>query len=273
MLTSPPTSVPFPSSPDILPAALAQGRLSLFCNSNKKTVLDGCMPSGKAITSIPLCVNKFLHLLTYFSAIPGMYNGVRVHFGCYPNPQGPAPAPQGQDGQIALLFVPTTGPGNDPANSQDDNTKLYYFYDTTLMLLDAATVKAWKFNYKNLVAKTLTADGINVADKGFYETCSLWYEMDSIISRPGATGLIELIQDGLSYTANPIIGLNAQLCCFIKDELSTKFPFYQLTLTFNFPQLHDAAGFAVGSVISLTNLIPTDTGIPCPPAGNCPPTS
>lgn len=213
-------------------------------------------------------------MLNQFAAPASGYNGMRVYFGCYPNPQGPAPAPSGQAGQLCLLFVPTTPDGS--ATGQDDTNNTYHLYDTTLTKLDNSTACAWKARYHSYIIPVLEGFGQKLRS-GYNETRSLWYPMSSISGGSGDIGLIALIDCGLVYQDNPVIGMNVQLGCFAMYEDITKWPYYQLTVIFDFQQQNDSAGMTLsfGSIESIKlahdGAFPADTGLPCPPFGNCMP--
>jgi hypothetical protein len=176
------------------------------------------------------------------------------------------------------LFVPTLAvPGL--ATGVDDPTQFHHLYNDDLVSLDAPGsvpaaqdyVKTWIGHYRTARINVLELDGKSI-NPNFQETNSLWYSMDSIAGGDSDTGLLKFIACGRAYTPNPIVSLSADLACFLPTD-DPKFPNYQLSVVFNLNQKNDTPGhiplvFGSGSV--LVELFPADTGIPCPPATNCP---
>jgi hypothetical protein len=241
----------------------------------KKAVLDKCAPSQNQSPTIPISLAVFVRLLKKLASKPE-YNGIRVYFACYPDrPVKGGLVPPKQGGQLTLLFVPTR-PVAGWVTGVDDPDQYYYLYEDQLHHLptpgtvdiDKDHVTSWISHYRNDRVNALQADGGN----GFTETCSLWYSMVSIKGGPGENGLIKFIACMKAYKPNPVIGLSVQLAAFTHDD-PPKFPFYQLSLIFDLVQEHDTKGsnllaFGSGSLPLRDN--PADTGIPCPPATNCP---
>jgi hypothetical protein len=250
----------------VLPGTLGPDRVKLFM-SMKKGVLDGCMPSGACTPEIPVSVDAFLQLLTLFANSSKNYEGMRVYFGCYLNPQGPPPSPPGQEGQLCLLFVPTIG--KTASKSTDDTGSYYVLYDGMFTPVPAFAVYALQARYSSYIVPVLEAFGKNLYSE-FRETHSLWYSMDSIKGTSDDIGLIEFIKCHQN-DQNPIVKMNIQLSCFLHSEDQSRWPYFQSTVIFDLIQRDDPKVLIqFGSAdLSHSEFYSADTGVPCPPFGSC----
>jgi hypothetical protein len=262
----------------IIPSGTFQDRVTLFTKS-KLPVLNGC--GTVCHPSIPIGLKPFLWLLKKFADNPH-YNGIRVYFGCFPdNYPGDGPVPEEEKGQLTLLFVPTRAVAGYPTGA-DDTTKYYLLYKDEHHHLPApGSVNADKdfvdtltFFYRKSRLGKLNQDQNRPA--GFSETLSLWYDMNSIRHVGADPGLIKHIECLKNYKPNPLVGLDVKLGAFIQNDLrGFSQYYYQLTLIFDLQQEHDLHGEPTGfGSVGVSNPLfsdsPSDTGIPCPPATNCP---
>ena len=203
-----------------------------------------------------MSLDLFLALLTSFAGSYKKYNGVRVYFACYPDdPKAPG-VPQGQEGRLTTLFVPTL-PVAGIASGADDPGHFYHLYKDQLTQLPARRpgehpddlVTSWINHYLRNRRPQLIADGIQKTNKDFKETCSLWYSMQTIAGGPGEMGLINYIRCMQAYEPNPLVGLTTEFACFLpKGKDDPSFPYeYQLTHIFMLWQQHGGDGSGGGS--------------------------
>lgn len=268
-----------PGSNVILPPDLSKKRRDYFMQKKllafkRATGVNNCYDGFKA--SLP----DFLAMLKAFAVTDSsdnyVYNAMRVYFGAYPKPGGSPTGhiPPGKDGYPTVVFVPTTGDDNNSPVDGEDDWSNFYFVDENGNIKPGnkgTFGKIWKANFQRDWSKILNDDGnAELGGKGFKETFALLYAMNSIGGTDNEQGMIEVIECGLNDSNNPITGLNIQFSCFIKTEPDKRFNYpYKLSLIFNLPQAKDKAGVSLGSLSYKNGVIDTDTGIPCPPNGNC----
>lgn len=201
-----------------------------------------------------------------------LYNAVRIYFGAFPTATGSPNVPPGKLGFPTLLFVPTTGNVATPGLGQVV-TNLYYYIDANGHVVQdtAGVAGGWIKNFKDIWVPALNKDGKDVTKGNFNETLTLIYPIDSIAGDgDDEIGLLGVIQCGLDDTENPITGLDILFSCFTTKETVNAFKYpYQLSLIFHMPQKRDRAGVSFGSAKYRTGLVDADTGMPCPPNGNC----
>lgn len=263
-------------------------RVSAFMTSGKYTVLNKRVNNAvkkKLVAVFKLDLQGFIDLLGKFTAPE--YNGIRMHFGCYPDTptsSGPIRTPPNMEGQLCVFFCPTTGPeGGNPTGFDDPKQFWYLGPSGAAFQPDMGTVTNYINHYKKNRKDVLQTDGEDhMKSKKFKETERLWYGMETIAGKKdGDVGLLPYLACQIESDAdNPIIELYIQLSAF--TPMDKKFPEYQLSSVFYFRQASDPVpdpngltgtehGFVFGSASLPIDMVPADTGIPCPPADNCPP--
>ncbi|HEV2481564.1 MAG TPA: hypothetical protein VGS79_17960 [Puia sp.] len=281
-------------TPCTLPGAVLSGdtwssRVQAFTQSNKYTVLNKRIQdavNNDLVAIFKLDLNGFMALLGQFQA--PKYNGLRMHFACFPDdPNASDFIPDGMEGQLTVFFCPTTPPAKEGEPTGIDDTSQFWFLqpEGNPIQLPAGLTKSWIQNYRDNRKDVLQQDGDDhMKPNKFTETERLWYSMDTIAGGHGVDGLLPYLACQTSPTAdNPIIELYIQLSAFTTMD-AKQFPVYQLSSVFYFRQASDpvpdpsgltGAGMehaiVFGSASLPDRVIPADTGIPCPPANNCPP--
>jgi hypothetical protein len=265
----------------ILNDTIAGDRKTLFANYK----LEDCrLPNGDdEDKDYPIDVNKFLALLILFRDSPKGYSGMRVYFATCPDQQEEG-VPDGRAGHMTLIVAATLETSIGPTKYEfDDPGSYYHLYDQCLPL-DPYMAAAWIRHFESDRRPDLIDKGRDyTGNNNFVETTSLWYPMSTIkgavdSSGDGDIGMIAALNCGLGKTPtpvdNPIVGMSAGYACFLqREQYPTKYPYYQLTVNFILHQKNDGDPFhplALGST-SVLGLSDADTGLPCPPAGSCPP--
>ena len=255
--------------------------------SNKYTVLNKRVTDAvenPLVTIFKLDLQGFIKLMGKFTA--PKYNGIRMHFAAFPdNPDESDFIPDGMEGQLTVFFCPTTPPAPGDPTGIDDRTQFWFLQsEGNAIQLPMGLVNTWIDNYKNNRKDVLQTDGEGHKGAGFLETERLWYSKVTIFGgKDGEVGLLPYLACQMESDAdNPIIELYIQLAAFTPDDVKIGFPEYQLSSVFYFRQASDPVpdpngltgtehAFVFGSAKLLIGLVPADTGIPCPPANNCPP--
>lgn len=281
----------------VIPGHLAERRISAFADSNKYVVIDNEVQNAvqaKAFKHFELSLDSFVGKLRMFSSasnddIP-LYNGVRVYFVCYPDDPNPVEKTYVTDemkGQMGLIFVPTFERTGAPTGEDDRQQYWHIGLDGQISRLPIPVpapsendmVTNWINRYRQQRMNVLEADGKTVVGPDFHETRSLWFDMRWVAGDQASAdiGLINFIDcNRTPLDQNPIVALYVQWAAFLPEEGSL-YPEYQLTLIFTLLRKNDPkplyknlpviSGLNFGSIKS----DPADTGIPCPPAGNCVP--
>lgn len=237
---------------------------------------------GSDIDSMPVSLDNFVKVLEHFMS-DARYNGFRIYFAAY-SIEGNAPGvPPDRHGKLTVLFVPTIGRDNE-IGGENDPYNWYHLYGDDIMTrlpapgsapANADLVTIWTNNYLNYMVADLESDGRTKAGSGFQETLSLWYSRLSISGSASVTeeiGLLRFIRCGRQDPENPIVDMKIFFAAFLPKADEPEFPYdYKLTVTFNLRQKNDPVGtLDFGSKPLLIGLAPADTGLPCPPKGNCP---
>jgi hypothetical protein len=280
----------------VIPGSLGNARVSAFENSSKFTTLDiiTTYAVGKnANLFYKLDLDIFLALLGRFNL--AKYNGIRVYFACYSDkPLGSERriVPTDMEGQLTLLFVPTKKGAGLSTGIDDPNEFWHFGSDNQLTHLPAPGsvipeedfVNNWIANYREKRMVYLEQDGVRVTKNDhFQETRSHWYDMKTIAgdNTTNDIGLLSFIRCArIPSATNPITELYIRFAAFVNSE-GKNFPEYQLTLIFHLRQATDPPptkgdvgltenAIIIGSIPLFIGVIPADTGIPCPPATNCP---
>jgi len=108
---TPPTGFNCAPTEAILSEDVASNRVNAFRRTDKFVTLDHITLDAVGKHANPfyqLDLDHFLGLLRKFKA--DRYNGVRAHIACYPNVPNSkerSKVPEGWEGQLTLLFVPT----------------------------------------------------------------------------------------------------------------------------------------------------------------------
>lgn len=263
-------------------------RVDAFMKSNKYTVLNQRVQDAvknPLVTIFKLDLHGFINLMGKFTA--PKYNGIRMHFATFPDdPNASDFIPDDMEGQMTVFFCPTTPSASDRHTGIDDPTQFWFLKpEGNAIQLPMGLVNTWINNYKNNRKDVLQTDGEGHMGAGFTETERLWYSKETIFGGPdGDFGLLPYLACQMMQTAdNPIIELYIQLSAFTPLD-SKHFPVYQLSSVFYFRQANDPEPdptgltgegmehpLVFGSAHISGLLVPADTGIPCPPADNCPP--
>jgi len=256
--------------------------------TNKYTVLNQRVQdavNNPLVTIFKLDLQGFINLMGKFAA--PKYNGIRMHFAAFPDdPYALDFIPEDMEGQLTVFFCPTTPPAPGKPTGIDDPKQFWYLKpDGNAIQLPMGLVNTWIDNYKNYRKDVLDSDGTDhMKPKKFLETERLWYSKVTIFGeKDGEVGLLPYLACQTSPEAdNPIIELYIQLAAFTPDDVKIGFPEYQLSSVFYFRQASDPVpdpngltgtkhAIVFGSVSLPDVMVPADTGIPCPPADNCPP--
>jgi hypothetical protein len=288
-----------PPGKAILPEDLGSKRIKAFRDPNKFKVLDQITLKavGKnARKFYQLNLDKFQELLSKFRDPD--YNGIRAYFACYPdkpNNRERGIVPIGEEGQLTLIFVPTRK-FDDLDTGTDDPAEFWHLgTDGELTPLpipgtvppEQDTVTRWIRHYRENRMKALEQDGIETKNPEFKETRSHWYDLKIIAGDVpsndiGLIAFVECARRETENNPNPVVGLYIQWAAFLTDEKEPqKYPPYQLTVIFQLRQKNDplpsedvlplVGGLSFGSIsISMNQIIPADTGLPCPPLNYCP---
>lgn len=241
---------------------------------NKLAALSINLPPGQPYYGwYPLDINEFLVLLIALTG--GDYSGIRVYYACYPKESDPD-TPTGKEGQLMILFVPTR------LNNQqnvDDIENIWIMDDSRIAHInDVDVAEKWIRTYRNTVLIALESDGrLHTGQGNYRDTHSHWYSRKTIAGdSPTDKGLIGFIKcmKGVNQQDNPVVAVDIVFAAF--SGLDTPdLPIHQLTTIFKLRQLHD--GVPIDGNIDFKNTVSfgsvneigTDTGVPCPPAGNC----
>ena len=260
----------------ILKSDVSKGRRGVFTGDKIKAFrkASDSEKCDDAIRNVSL--DQFVAMLEQFSAKDAsgkpLYNAVRIYFGAFPDTAGSLHVPAGKAGFPTLLFVPTTGDLNKPAIG-DIVTSMYFYIDEKgKATADKDGVAAgWIGNFNDNWVPILNDDGESETEDDFDETRTLIYPIDSIAGDGvKEIGLLGLITCGRRDTENPITGLDILFSCFTTSETEKTLQHpYQLSLIFHMPQKNDPTGVSFGSVKYKLGLVDADTGMPCPPNGNC----
>ena len=201
------------------------------------------------------------------------YNGLRVHFACFLD--SGSPTVKGKEGFLTVCFVPTIG-SDTQIGGTDDSAQFSYIDANGNIVKDPkrTTVKPWVDHYRNHRVAELKTEGSGKVTN-FDESLTLWYSRGSIRAPVGTSekGLLDLIEC-LDKTTNPVVKMQIEFVAFLlgNDEPDPDFRRYryQLSLIFDLIQKDDKV-VSFGSIGDLHHLAQTDTGVPCPPLGGCPP--
>ena len=281
----------------VLPGSLGPERVSYFTtDTNKLSLLDQITRNAvgnEAESVFELNLNKFQALLDKFN--PTVYNGIRAYLACYPdepNAEESDIIPTDMEGQLTLLFVPTTKDPSAKETGKDDDHQFWHLGsgpDGKLTPLPRPgsvpqgqdIVTRWISHYRQNRMDHLEQDGKTAtSNPKFQETRNLWYNIETIAGNgTDDIGMISYINCARQLPENRVIELYIQWAAFLELEHEpAKFPNYQLSIIFYLrqekdppPNKHNMFPVLNPIVLGSFRSASADTGLPCPPLTYCPP--
>jgi hypothetical protein len=269
-------------------------RTKAFCDKGrKKDILSSRLGYSQRAT-LNFSPKMFHDLLTRL-VVPNTYDGVRVYFAANdPDDINTGYYAKGDQKQLNLIFASTALSGS---KYEDDPTNYYIISPGGLVNLPDPTDPStdpeddifthWTQYYLNNSQPALIEDGAAVTgNSSFEETNSLWYTTTLLQRDPkGKMGLLDFVECLMANYSDPtkpgyFDQVIVEYAGFLQNESEPeKFPWYQLTLIFNFHQTDGTHGAGKDNYFSLAfadldkqeknywllSGTGTDTGTPCPP--------